>query len=196
MKFGLRETVFLVLLMVIPFGAWWFVFNPQSDRNAEMRSQIEARQAKLQQLSETLRSADDLQGQIDDITSAMDYFESKLPHEKEIDKILQEIWVLAKANNLRPDEIRCQIRGKKNLVLGANSRHSEQSIRITVDGGFRGFYAFLLALENQPRIMRIQTMKLKIPRKGPAGEINAEFEMSVFFERNQKEGSWPQKIST
>ena len=30
MKFGLREIVFVVLLMAIPVGAYWFVFRPQN----------------------------------------------------------------------------------------------------------------------------------------------------------------------
>ena len=34
MKFGLREMIFVGLLMLIPVGAWWFVFRPQNTENA------------------------------------------------------------------------------------------------------------------------------------------------------------------
>ena len=47
MKFGLRETIFVALLMSLPVGAWWFIFRPQNIRNDEMIKQIEVKQEKL-----------------------------------------------------------------------------------------------------------------------------------------------------
>ena len=46
-----------------------------------------------------------------------------------------------------------------------------------------GFYGFLLALERQPRIMRIQEMKIKGSRNPAEGLISTECKVSVFFER-------------
>ena len=188
MKFGPREIVFIVLLMVIPVGAWWFVFRPQNASNAEMRRQIEAKQAKLRQLNETIGTIGDLEKQIDELTEAVQYFQSKLPSEKEVDKILQEIWLLAKSNKLNPKSIRTLKKqsGKEGFVT-ESSDQAEQPIKVRLEGNFRGFYAFLLALENQPRITRIREMHLKKPQNGPKGHIESEFEISIFFERNSKE---------
>jgi hypothetical protein len=54
------------------------------------------------------------------------------------------------------------------------------------EGDFMGFYGFLLALEAQPRIMRIREIKIE-PGIGDSsdakkGLIKASLMMSVFFE--------------
>lgn len=197
MKFGLRETIFIVLLMLIPVGAWWFVFRPQNARNAEMHRQIETRQAKLRKINKTAATIGDLEKQIESLSEAIGYFKSKLPDEKEIDKILQEIWILAESNDLQAKSVRTRLRkSKQSGFLAEDSEQAEQPIVVQLVGDFRGFYAFLLALESQPRIMRIRTMNLEKKDKCPPGYVSAEFEMSIFFERKRKERSWPQKPPT
>lgn len=196
MKFGLREIVFIVLLMVIPVGAWWFVYRPQNAANAEMRRQIEARQAKLRELNKITGTIGNLEKEIEALSGAVTYFQSKLPSEKEIDKILQEIWILAESNHLHAKSIRTLKRMGRRGFLAEGSDHAEQPIVVQLEGDFLGFYAFLTALESQPRIMRISKMKLKLLRKSLTGGINVEFEMSIFFERNPREKRWPQRNPT
>ena len=94
-----------------------------------------------------------------------------------------------------------ELTGQTNNSMGIpflteNSEQAEQPIVVQLMGDFRGFYAFLLALENQPRIMRIRTINMEKKDKCPPGHISAEFEMSIFFERNRKERSWPQRPPT
>ena len=193
MKFGLREIIFIVVLMVIPVGAWWFVFRPQNMQNAEMRRQIEVRQAKLRQLNQVLGTIGDLEQQIATLGEAIEYFESKLPPEKEIDKILREIWLLAESNNLQANSIRTLVRKGPGGFTAEGGAQSEQPIQVQLEGDFMGFYAFLLALENQPRIMRIGRMSLRAGDKVPRGRIGADFELSIFFEKAAKEDKWAQK---
>jgi len=194
MKFGLREVAFIVLLMGIPVGAWWFVFRPQNARNAEMLQQIEAKQAKLRELNHATATIGDLKKEIGSLEKAVAFFQSKLPDEKEIDKVLQEVWRLAEGNQLVTKSIRTLDRlGSAAPFAGAESPHAEQPITMKLEGDFMGFYSFLLALENQPRIMRIRKMTLKKMDKGPEGSMQAEFVMSVFFERGGKDRPWPVK---
>ena len=179
MKVGLREIIFIVLLMGIPLGAWRFVFKPQNAHNAEMLHRIEAKQAKLRQLNQATGTIGDLQKQIASLHSAMSFFRSKLPNEKEIDKVLQEVWKLAETNQLTTKSIRTLQRGSEPLFA---TQHAEQPIAVQLEGDFAGFYSFLLALEDQPRIMRITKLTLKKPEKGSQGMVKAEFVMSIFFE--------------
>jgi len=176
----------MVTLMVIPLGAWWFVFRPQNARNAEMRRQIESRQAKLRELNTTLSALGDLQKEIDSLNKAIEFFHSKLPDEKEIHKILQEIWLLAESNDLDAKSIRTLSNKGATGYLPKGASQAEQPIAVELEGDFRGFYAFLLALENQPRIMRIAKMNLETVDKDETGKIKADFELSIFFERNRK----------
>jgi len=196
MRFGPREIIFMVALMVIPIGAWWFVFRPQNTRNAEMRRQIEARQAKLRDLNTTLSAIGDLEEEIGSLNKAIEFFHSRLPSEKEIHKILQEIWLLAESNDLDAKSIRTLTSKGAKGYLPKGASQAEQLIGIELEGDFRGFYAFLLALEDQPRIMRISKMDLELVDKDETGKIKAAFELSIFFERDGKGESWAQKSST
>ena len=46
------EVVF-AMLAIIPLGAWWMVFRPHNQAEAQMRKQLEEKQAKLRKLNET-----------------------------------------------------------------------------------------------------------------------------------------------
>jgi Tfp pilus assembly protein PilO len=192
MKFGLREIVFIVLLMAIPMGAYWFVFRPQNIQNEEMRKHIEAKQAKLRELNKATGTIGDLRAEITSLTEAIDYFQSKLPSEKEVDKILQEIWLMAENNELAAKSIRTLERNSSRSFLDEHDSQAEQPIAVQLEGDFRGFYSFLLALENQPRIMRIRQMKVEKLREAEQGQIKVDFEMSIFFEKD-KGKPWPNR---
>ncbi|MCK4602325.1 MAG: type 4a pilus biogenesis protein PilO [Phycisphaerae bacterium] len=192
MKFGLREITFVLLLMGIPVAAWWLVFRPNNASNAEMFQQIESKQAKLQELNRATGTIGDLKKEIQSLTKAMRFLQAKLPSQKEIDKILQEVWQLAEANNLVTKSIRTQKRPRGiSGIMGV--QQAEQPIAVQLEGNFKGLYAFLLALENRPRIMRIHKIKISKLKNGPEGTVTADFVMSIFFEANEKGKSWSSK---
>ncbi len=188
MKFGVREIVFTVLLLLIPVGAWRFVLRPSSQRNAEMLAQIAVKQEKLRELNRATGTIGDLKGEIASLEKAIGFFQSKLPSEKEIDKVLNEVSLLAEANHLTTKKIRTLGRTGEKSLLSLSASQSEQPIEMRLEGDFAGFYVFLQALENQPRIMRVTQMILKKPDKGPEGAMTAEISMSIFFERDHGPG--------
>lgn len=184
MKFGIREIVIILLLMLIPMGAWWFVLRPASEQNARMLQQIEVKRAKLHELNYATGTIGDLKTEIASLEKAIKYFQSKLPNEKEIDKVLKEVWLLAEENKLATKSIRTLAKVGENGFTSSDSPHSEQPIDMQLEGDFMGFYTFLQALENQPRIMRVSKMTLSKTEKGPEGSMTAKFSMSIFFERD------------
>lgn len=187
MKIGLREVVFVLMLLAIPLGGWYLVFRPRNVANAEMLRQIEAKQAKLQDLNKTTGAIGDIQREIDSLQKGVNDLQSRLPSEKEIDKVLQEVWRLAETNELTTKSIRTVEKTQEPVFASADDSHAEQPIVMKLEGDFRGFYAFMLALENQPRIMRIRKMTLTRPDKAAEGVVQATFEMTIFFERATKE---------
>ena len=189
MKFGLREIVFVLLLMGIPLAAWWFVFRPRNAQSAEMLKQIEAKQAKLQALNRATATIGDLKNEIASLAKAIAFFESKLPSEKEIEKVLEEVWSLAEDSNLTTKSIRTLEKRNNKGFAPAGGPHAEQAISMKLEGDFMGLYKFMLALESQPRIMRVRKMSVKKPlkaAKAPEGAVSAELELSVFFEKGQE----------
>ena len=189
MRFSVREFVFVLLLMFLIVGAWWFVFKPRSEANMAAMAQTAEKQRKLQALNSATGRIGDLQHEIQSLEQAIELFRRRLPARKEIDKILRDIWMLAEANKLNTRSIRPLAQLAQGFA-SADGPHAEQPIALTLEGDFLGFYAFLQALENQPRITRIRKMALlKDTCKGRQGRMKADFEMSIFFERDKKDAS-------
>lgn len=186
MRFGVREIVFVLLTAAIPLGAWWFVYRPNNARNAEMMEEIQARQVKLRELNRVTGTIGDLKMEIASLEKAIQFFRSRLPGEKEIDKLLMEVWRLAKSNNLSTKTIRTLNREGPSILTDSSGPYAEQPLSMKLEGPFAGFYGFLLALEARPRIVRIQSMDIEKLPNAKDGSIRAECKMSVFFERAGK----------
>ena len=184
MKFGVREIAFLVVIAATPVAAWWLVFRPGNARNQAMLMEIESRQAKLRELNRATGTIGDLKVEIASLEEAIEFFRSRLPSEKEIDKVLGEVWRLAEANSLSTKSIRPIKTSAPAFLSKTGGPYAEQSLSMKLEGPFTGFYGFLLALEAQPRIVRIQEMTIEKPAKGKEGTVNAACKMSVFFERS------------
>jgi len=182
MRSGLREIAVVSLLISIPLGTWWYVVRPRNARAEQIRQAIKAKQDELKALDGTQAAIGDLKREITELSEGMAFLESRLPSETEIDKVLHSLWQLAKASALVTKSIRAGDRRKPG-VASLRGPHCDQPIAMQLEGDFMRFYAFLQALESQPRLMRIRTMKITRVPDAAEGCIRAEFTMSVFFEK-------------
>ena len=174
MKFGIREIIFVLVMLGLLGSTNYFVFSKSNKRKAERLADIRSRQAALGNLQQATAGIDDLNRKIDELQKAITFFESKLPQEKEVDKILKEVWQMAEANSLQTKTI-------KTLKSERGPNYSEQPITMSLAGDFNGFYSFLLQLEKLPRITRVTQMNLqKISDRD--GEMQAGMTLSIFFE--------------
>lgn len=174
MKLGIFEILFLAVLVGTIGCAYQFGVKRMNVQAAEVRAATAAKRQDLENLQKATAGIDDLNRKIDEFQKAIEFFESKLPAEKEVDKILQEVWQMAEANSL-------QTRTVKTLRSEAAANYSEQPIQMNLAGDFNGFYAFLLQLEKLPRITRINHMKLE-KIDGSDGDMQAQVTLSIFFE--------------
>ncbi|MEN1706460.1 MAG: type 4a pilus biogenesis protein PilO, partial [Planctomycetota bacterium] len=62
--------------------------------------------------------------------------------------------------------------------------YMEQPIEMTLSGDFKGFYEFLLALEQMPRITRMPGMQIE-RSKDVDGHLQAEFILNIYFESEE-----------
>jgi type IV pilus assembly protein PilO len=174
MRFGLRELLFFGLMLGLIVCGYLFVLQPPTEKRALREAEIETRQKALTDLKQATVGVGDLERKIEELQKAIVFFESKLPQEKEIDKILKEVWQMAEANSLQTRTIR-------TLKSERSAGYSEQPIQMSLAGDFAGFYQFLLQLEKLPRITRVSQMKLeKITDR--EGEMQAQMTLSIFFE--------------
>ncbi len=174
MRFGIRELIFVTLMIGLLVSTWFFVFKKASARREAKLAEISQMDKALVNLHKATAGIDDLHRKISELQKAIDFFASKLPQAKEMDKVLTEVSQMADANSLQSKQI-------KSLKTERGQNYSEQSIQMSLSGDFNGFYSFLLQLEKLPRITRVTNMNLtKISDRD--GEMQASMTMSVFFE--------------
>ena len=174
MRFGIKELIFVLLMAGLVASSYIFVFKPAAEKRTGRERDIADRQKALADLKTATTGIGDLEKKIADLQQAIIFFESKLPQEKEIDKILKEVWQMAEANQLTTKTI-------KTMKAQRGPNYSEQPIQLSLSGDFNGFYAFLLQVEKLQRITRITDMTLqKISDRD--GEMQAQMTLSIFFE--------------
>lgn len=173
MKLGIRELVFFMLMVGLLVAAY-FILDKKSRKRADVLADVEQMHQSLTNLRASMAGIDDQDRKISELQQAIAFFESKLPQEKEVDKILKEVWQMAEANSLATRTI-------KTLKSEREANYSEQPIQLSLSGDFNGFYAFLLQLEKLPRITRVSHMNLE-KIDGRDGEMQAQLTLSIFFE--------------
>jgi Tfp pilus assembly protein PilO len=174
MKFGIRELLFVCVMVGLLGTSYFFIFTKKTAEREALEGDTAQKQRELVHLKQQTAGIDDLSRKIDDLQQAIDFFESKLPQEKDVDKILKEVWQRAEENALT-------VKTVKTLKSERAASYSEQPIQMSLSGDFKGFYSFLLQLEKLPRITRITQMQLtKINDKD--GEMQAQMTLSIFFE--------------
>ena len=174
MKLGIRELVFFVVMLALLGSSYYFVFTKANLKKQGLLGEIRGKQTALSNLQAATAGIEDLNRKIEELQQAITFFESKLPQEKEVDKILKEVWQMAEANSLQTKTI-------KTLRTERGPNYSEQPIELSLQGDFNGYYSFLLQLEKLQRITRVTQMNLqKISDRD--GEMNASMTLSIFFE--------------
>ncbi|HRK30210.1 MAG TPA: type 4a pilus biogenesis protein PilO [Tepidisphaeraceae bacterium] len=174
MRFGIRELIFVLAMIGLLACSYFLVFQKADQKRQALRLDLENKQRSLANLRQATAGIEDMGRKIDELQKAIEFFESKLPQEKEVDKILKEVWQMAEANSLQTKTVRTM---KSERAAG----YSEQPIQMSLAGDFNGFYSFLLQLEKLPRITRVTNMALqKIDQR--EGEMTANLTLSIFFE--------------
>jgi len=187
MKFGAREIIFVTLMAGLLVATYFLVLAKGQARREALLSEISSKQTALANLKSSTAGIDDLGHKIDELQKAIAFFESKLPQEREVDKILKEVWQMAEQNSLVTRTVKTQ-----KSERGPN--YSEQPITMALAGDFNGFYSFLLQLEKLPRITRVTQMKLEKMQERD-GSMTASLTLSIFFEPDQS-SSGSQKMAS
>ena len=174
MKLGIRELLFFGLMCGLLACSYLFVFKPAAQKRLDRQTEMEKKRVALVNLRQSTAGIQDLERKIEEVEKAIKFFESKLPQEKEVDKILTEVSKTAEQNNLLTKTF-------KTLKSERNAGYTEQPIVMTLSGDFQGFHAYLRQVEKMSRIIRVNQMKLeKITARD--GEMQAMLTMSIFFE--------------
>ncbi|HEY1686297.1 MAG TPA: type 4a pilus biogenesis protein PilO [Tepidisphaeraceae bacterium] len=173
MKLGLREIILVAILLALLGGSYFLIFQKTNARRQGLLSETRQEQQTLDNVRQATVGIDDLNRKIVQMQKQITFFQSRLPAERDVDKILKEVWQMAGTNNLTTQHV-------KTLVSLKNDNYSEQPMEMTLSGNFDGFYSFLQQLERLDRITRVTQMKLERIDNGN-GQMQADLTLSVFF---------------
>lgn len=183
MRFGVRELVFLLVLLAMPAAAYFFVFQPKNQLQQDARTEIAAKKAKLVALDKATEQFINLDEEIVRLKGAIQMIEQKLPAGRETYVVVNHVADLARNHDLKVETI------KPDKVADAGPFASELPIRMEIRGGFEGFYRFMLEVERMPRITQVPLMKLERSddKDDAEGTMIASLTLSIFFERQNTE---------
>lgn len=188
MRLGLREFVFFGAMLGLLAAAYFMVFTKANEKRVAMLADVASKQKALNDVQQSTSGIADLGRKITELQKAIEFFESKLPQEKEIDKILAETTKKAEDNAL-------QIRTVKTLKTEKSTGYSEMPIDLTLVGDFNNYYQFLLELEKLPRLTRLSKMKLE-KINDQDGQMEAQMTLSIFFEPDGAKSTKPRTTAT
>ena len=174
MKLGIREYVFILVLMTVPLASLFLVFKPRNDEIQQAKQEMASKREKLDRLQVVSEQIDDLSSAISEGREAIQIIEAKLPNEENVDDVLSQVSQLARRHNLN-------VKGVTPDRKLPAAHYMELPIKVELEGDFDGFYNFLLDIEQMSRLTRI--MELTMSRStGDNGEMKATFILSVYFE--------------
>lgn len=174
MRFGLREILFLLVLLAMPVSSYWFVFRALNSEIESARAEIEHKERMLDKLDAATRQSTDLVRANEEITAAITSVESRLPDSKEVEVILEQVADLARKSRLELPKVKS---GKPVVA----ARYLEQPLDMVIRGNFDDFYEFLLRVERLERITRMMNLTLERLDKED-GSMTATFTLSIYFE--------------
>ena len=180
MRLGLREAIFVAVMIGLLASSYFLVFNKSNGRRSAVQAEIDRKQRALSDLKRATAGIEDVKGKIQDLQKAIAFFESKLPQKRQIETVLREVWQLAEANKLNAKTVKT-IKSQRTTA-----GYSEQTIEMSLSGKFEGFYEFLQQLERLPRLTRVMSMDLE-KIDGRDGEMEALLTLSLFYEPEPEE---------
>ncbi len=175
MRFGLREAIYVLLLLGMPASAYLSVFKQRAARDLAAKEEIVQVDDKIKRVSKATAAIPDLAAEIAKLQSAIEHFQSLLPTNREVDTLLKQVWEIAGEHGLVTKSVR------PDKILPA-AQYTEQPIKMEVVGDFFGFYEFMRAIEALPRITRMPEIQIERDSKEEAGQVKAKLTLSIFFE--------------
>jgi type IV pilus assembly protein PilO len=186
-KFGPRELLFLVILIAMPAASYWLVFKPQNHEISEAKKEIEHKKLMLEKLDEATAQTKDLEQQNAEIEASIALVESRLPGDKEVDVVLEQVAEIARKQKLTLKRVK-----REDPVPAAG--YMEQPLDMEIEGDFDDFYVFLLEVEKLERITRMFELQIKGDRQ-EEGVMTAEFTLSIYFENPKPPASTIAEVS-
>jgi len=163
-----------LIIAFILLGAYVVLFHQGITRYFFMQTQEKLMQENLKGSAVSDITLQQMNNEVITIQTKLDEFNRRLPKEENIDQILEQIHSASFLSNVNLELIEPQ-----KIIDG--ELYKELPIKINLQSTFSNCYRFFANLENLPRILRLD--RLKIERKADLPTVEIEMSLSAFMMR-------------
>ncbi len=174
MRFGIREMLYLLVLIGVMVGAYFVVLSPMDGKIQAYKDDTASKHVTLGELNKAKSTYPDFDAEIKRLEEAREAFERKLPNRREVEVILGQIWEIAKDQRLQV----------KSIVPDKSieaAEYDELPIKVQIEGDFDGYYAFIKRIEELPRITKMPRIHIEKINNEADGTVRTELRLSIFF---------------
>lgn len=187
MKMNRREWIIVGLMLGLLLAAWLFVLHPRGKDIDLMQAQIREKNRVLEDM-ETFRprAVGNLKKDIAELQRIVSDQQARLPRGEKIEKVFQDLSTLAKASDLRIHQIRTNQTTPSPSEEQQSSKTQQQGFVLELEGTFPGIQSFLEQLEKQPRILRVDELRILRVSKESDDAVHANLNLRVFYRKGAK----------
>jgi len=199
-KFGPREYVFIGILFVIPAVMSMCVLSPRSLANAQMRDDSAGKRKQLGEFTLIReRATQQVSDNIVELEKAVLHLQDRVPKLANIEKTIGDLSQMARDNGLRTKNIRAlpaEVQRKpaeptapaaQKTAEKPKREYKHRVLTMEVKGTFPNFYSFLQAVENYPRIIHVDRVRLL--KTEIQGYVKVKLRLWIFFQQDQEQKS-------
>jgi type IV pilus assembly protein PilO len=177
MRFGIRELLYLLVLVGVMVGAYFVVLKPMDAEITAYQADTQNKLVTLTKLEAAVSKYPDFDAEIERLTNANAIFEERLPSRGEVEEILLDIHNIVSSEGLTTRQF------VPDKTIKA-AQYEEMPIKIEIEGDFDGYYNLIKRIEDLPRITRMSEMFVKKSDAKLDGKVRTQLRLSIFF-RNE-----------
>jgi Tfp pilus assembly protein PilO len=172
MKFGVREIVFVSLILAVIGWGYFFVYVPATVERRELRADIRMKNRALADLAVATVGAKELNHRAELTRQTIEQFTRHLPPERDAIQIVRDLSKGAVQNELTLHSI-------ESLPIERLAIYSQQPIRMSLSGDCAAVYQFLQQMERGSNALRVTQMSLHKAKRD--GDVTAELTICAYF---------------
>lgn len=163
-----QQILVIGMIFLIAFVLYlYFIFVPQIVRVPTLFGKVNKITVELKSAKSTGTEMEGLKKRLVEYNEKVEWYEKKLPVEREIPNLLENLSDMAKGSNIKITSIMPAPAVLENNAQRQSKMYQEIPIRITARSGYHELGRFLSNLENSDRFMKVANIGIKSNKTSP-----------------------------
>ena len=150
-----KEIILVAVMAIIALGGgfYQFILSPTMARAEQVKSEVSAMEAKIEQIRKELRDQEELEKKYEQAKVEIASFETLIPNDKEIPDLLRELELIADRCNV----ILSSIAASSPIN---RTTHLEITLNLPIKGEYRNILRFYNELTSAKRLIIVKTTSI------------------------------------